>query len=328
MATATQTQTAKKSAATSEAPPGADDQILNEPPSRDRDTTGAVGETFWDKLTSPFPVSWIEKLPKQLSREDRRRGKCEANGEGRFLSADGVFCGGYHARAVHLDYIGHAGITMRLNEVCTPAGWRWKPMVKNVDSTPHIPRDEFWIWLEIKDPETGKWIRKQGVGDDYRNSSKQAIGDALRNAAMRFGIGTYLWSKSEHAAELAGVGAVDAPPERHDDESATGDEKPSASQLYDGIRNSWHDYERIRQLREDVVRFGYENVKVQGPTGKVALLELAEQRGMELAEAQVDHHPPAADPETPDENVDQRTAAERIAEAHAGREAAQAGGDQ
>ena len=294
--------------------PTADD-TAPEQASDDRANTGAVGDNFWERLTSPFPVTWIERLPKNLSKDDRRRGKCEPNGEGRFLSADGVYCGGYHARAVHLDYIGHAGITMRLNEVCTPAGWSWEPMVMaraEGGEFPAIPRDEFWIWLSIKDPDTGEWIRKQGVGDDYRGSAKQAIGDALRNAAMRFGIGTYLWSKSEHAAELAGVGQADPAPDRGQ-EQEDGDGKPSASQVYDAIRNSWHDYDRIQQIRQDIEDFGYSDVQVQGPHGKVTLLELAESRGMDLAEARQNR---ATAPQEPDEAVDQRPAAERIREAH------------
>ncbi len=58
----------------------------------------------------------------------------------------------------------------------------------------------------------GMWARmtvlgvtRIGFGDPPgRNSGpnaiKETIGDFIRNAAMRFGVGTYLWSKSEAAA--------------------------------------------------------------------------------------------------------------------------------
>lgn len=136
----------------------------------------------WEALAAPFPPDQIEKLPKPLSR-DAQRGNCRE-------------CGGYHGLpAVHLDYVGHAGITMRLNEVVTPAGWSWEPVSFGPDGLPAVGR-EFWIRLTIAG------VTKYGVGDDYGTSAKQAIGDALRNAAMRFGIGTYLWSKSEAALEM------------------------------------------------------------------------------------------------------------------------------
>ena len=39
---------------------------------------------------------------------------------------------------------------------------------------------------------------------------KETIGDAIRNAAMRFGVGTYLWSKSDKDKRVAELGQ---PPE-------------------------------------------------------------------------------------------------------------------
>lgn len=156
----------------------------------------------WAALAAPFPADWVEKLPKVLNRNDQNKGRCEDSPRGRGYSADGHFCGGWHSRAVHLDYIGHAGITMRLNDTVGPDNWAWEPMATGPEGLPLIGR-EFWIKLTVLG------VVKYGVGDDYR-SSKEAIGDALRNAAMRFGIGTYLWSKSEAAHNLA-MGLEPAP---------------------------------------------------------------------------------------------------------------------
>jgi len=162
----------------------------------------AGNDGLWAKLVEPFPADWIEKLPKQLRKGDEAKARCEDNPAGRTVSADGHFCGGWHARSVHLDYVGHAGITMRLNDVVGPEGWAWEPMALTPEGLPLIGR-EFWIKLTILG------VSKYGVGDDFA-SSKVAVGDALRNAAMRFGIGTYLWSKSEAAHALATFN--DAPP--------------------------------------------------------------------------------------------------------------------
>lgn len=154
---------------------------------------------FWSRLTAPFPADQIEKLPKNVKRDDQDRGVCA---QGTRYSADGIYCGKFHARAVHLDYVGHAGITMRLNEVCGPAGWDWEPLVYDEQGFPVFSGQEFWITLQIRTP-SGALVVKKGVADDFNRSSKQAIGDGIRNAAMRFGIATYLWSKSDAAAAQA-----------------------------------------------------------------------------------------------------------------------------
>jgi hypothetical protein len=282
--------TSKASTATpTPTPPPVDQQQL---------TTGAAGETFWEKLTSPFPVTWIEKLPKQLLRNDENKGRCSetapSSGKGGpFYSADGHYCGGYHARSVHLDYVGHAGITMRLNEVCTPAGWEWEPMVvAKVEGGefPAIPREEFWIWLKIKDPETQEWIRKQGVGDDYRGSSKQAIGDAIRNAAMRFGIGTYLWSKSEYAAELAQTR-----------------EKPAESQVaqdfYVKVQQAWNRSDHLRVLYRQITEAQVGSVLFLDPAGEeVPLAQMVQARvagGYEAPDSQDGPQEPPDGPHAP-----------------------------
>lgn len=174
----------------------------------------AVGfHTEWttamvEALTAPFPTDEIETLPKQLRRDDKEKFQCR---QGTQASADGHYCGGYHARSVHLSYIGHAGITTRLNEVVGPHGWDWQPVAWTPDPlevrVPQVGR-EFWITLTILG------VAKYGVGDDFNGSAKQAISDALRNAAMRFGIATYLWSKSDRAGNLVTTGGhpESAPP--------------------------------------------------------------------------------------------------------------------
>ena len=176
------------------------------------------------QLRRPFAPNEIERLPKQLRKNDDNRGPCEDTPRGRQYSADGHFCGGFHARSLHLDYVGHAGITDRLNEV-DPL---WDYEFMHVDLPP-------WATESVKalyahgTPEAiaeaarlvklhgipmsrdgGYWIKltvlgqtRIGFGDAGgkagANATKEVIGDALRNAAMRFGVGTYLWSKSDAA---------------------------------------------------------------------------------------------------------------------------------
>lgn len=158
----------------------------------------------WDRLAAPFAQDDLEKLPKPLKARDDNKGRCEA---GSYYSADGYGCGGWHARSMHLDYVGHAGITQRLNDVLGPQGWDFMPMALTPDGLPIMSREQFWgaLTIRVEDQE----VTKYDVAANY-NGPQEAWGDALRRCAMRFGVGTYLWSKSE--AALALKMATDQPP--------------------------------------------------------------------------------------------------------------------
>lgn len=143
------------------------------------------------KLREPFRAEQIDKLPKILSRDDKVRGRCEA---GSNFSADGTFCGGYHARAVHLDYVGHAQTTARLLDA--DPWWTWEPVAWDEDGLPKMDSNG-GLWIRL----TVGGMTRLGYGDAQGksgpNAVKEAIGDALRNGAMRFGVALDLWSKSD-----------------------------------------------------------------------------------------------------------------------------------
>lgn len=131
------------------------------------------------KLRAPFEAHQISLLPKPY-KKDSPKGQCNE-------------CGGYHALpAMHLSYVGHAALTDRLLDV-DPL-WTWEPMAIGADGTP------------VRDKDGGMWIRlticgvtRLGYGDAQGktgpNAVKEIIGDALRNAAMRFGAALDLWHK-------------------------------------------------------------------------------------------------------------------------------------
>jgi hypothetical protein len=95
-----------------------------------------------------------------------------------------------------LDYVGHAAVTDRLLQV-DPL-WYWEPMSVDEYGAPRFDDNAgLWIRLTIK----GHTRIGYGSGDnasgrkDAANLVKEAISDALRNAAMRFGVALDLWSK-------------------------------------------------------------------------------------------------------------------------------------
>ena len=137
--------------------------------------------TGLDLLREPFPAHQISKLPKPF-KKDSPKGKCAE-------------CGGYHGLpAMHLDYVGHAALTDRLLEC--DAYWKWEPVAFGPDGLPALDKiGGLWIRLTVCDHTRLGYGHADGkTGGD---AIKEAIGDALRNAAMRFGAALDLWHKGD-----------------------------------------------------------------------------------------------------------------------------------
>lgn len=113
------------------------------------------------RLRDPFPSNQIGKLPK----------------------------GG-----AMLDFVGHGFLTARFLDV-DPL-WDWEPFALDPNGLPLLDESGgLWIRLTI----CGK--TRIGYGDaggrKGPNAVKEAIGDALRNAGMRFGSALDLWCKGD-----------------------------------------------------------------------------------------------------------------------------------
>lgn len=156
----------------------------------------------FEKLRAPFEPHQVGKLPKPTKAQtdavkaDVSKGKrC-------------TICGGWHhPQVVHLDYVGHAAITDRLLNV-DPA-WSWEPLALDAQGLP--AKDNIGgLWIKL----TILGVTRLGYGDATGKSGgdaiKELIGDALRNAAMRFGCALELWHKGE----------LHLPKDEHEDQSA------------------------------------------------------------------------------------------------------------
>ena len=123
--------------------------------------TDAKALTGLAKLREPFPKEQIGKLPK----------------------------GG-----IQLDFVGHGYLTARLLDV-DPL-WNWEPVAVDGHGLPLL--DEYGgLWIRL----TVCGVTRLGYGDaggrKGADSIKVAIGDALRNAGMRFGLALDLWCKGD-----------------------------------------------------------------------------------------------------------------------------------
>ncbi len=106
---------------------------------------------------------------------------------------------------ITLDYVGHAATTDRLLQV--DPDWTWEP--PSADELQRLPGgDGMWIKLTVCG------VSRFGWGDG--KNIKEWISDAIRNAAMRFGVALDLWSKEDlrhedDGAAKALVGYTDTP---------------------------------------------------------------------------------------------------------------------
>ncbi len=133
------------------------------------------------KLQVPFDTDEIEKKPQPLTKS----GDPEHCDE----------CGRRHRLpAIHVDVVGHGRTRKRIMDA-DPA-WSWRPESPH----PDIPVIDYengqpvgmWISLTILG------VTHYGYGDvglGVVSPMKQLIGDAIRNAAMNFGVGIDLWIK-------------------------------------------------------------------------------------------------------------------------------------
>lgn len=146
-------------------------------------------------LRAPFPPEAIGKLPRITcpACRDSKSKNCDKHQKHKCAE-----CGNYiSTQHLHLDYVGHAGTTDRLLQV--DPEWTWEPVALGPFGQPVATDGGLWIRLTVGGVTRYGW----GDGPDM----KQMISDAIRNAAMRFGVALDLWSKEDLHASNEGSGA-------------------------------------------------------------------------------------------------------------------------
>lgn len=116
-----------------------------------------------DKLRAPFPAERIQKLD-----------------------------AGY----AKLDYVSHAWVTDRLLEV--DPEWTWEPAGFDANGLPAFDENG-GLWIKLTVCGVTRYGYGEPQGRDKFDMRKGAIGNALRNASMRFGVALDLWAKEETA---------------------------------------------------------------------------------------------------------------------------------
>lgn len=136
------------------------------------------------KLREPFSPKEVGHLPKVTCRACSDRNCTEH--KARKCSV----CKAYLGNHIHIDYVGHAHVTERLLNV--DPDWNWEPVGFDANGLPRLD-EHGGLWIRL----TIAGVTRIGYGDapGKKYATKELIGDAIRNAAMRFGVALDLWKK-------------------------------------------------------------------------------------------------------------------------------------
>lgn len=148
------------------------------------------------KLREPFPDNQISKLPKETRAQIDAR-KADKN----LMVWKCPECGNaHHKNAVHLDYVGHAAATDRLLD--TDPEWTWEPLAVTDKGLPAFDENG-GLWIRLTVCGVTRLGYGSADGKSGGDAKKEIIGDAIRNAGMRFGMALDLWHKGDlHADDL------------------------------------------------------------------------------------------------------------------------------
>jgi len=146
-------------------------------------------KTGLELLRLPFPANQIGMLAKG----SKTQTQCPVNEK-----KNCTICGGFHhPKMIHLDYVGHAALTDRLLDA--DPQWHWEPLAFGPDGLPAFDASGgLWIRLTVcGHSRIGYGNAESSQYKEVGSREKEVIGDALRNAAMRFGAALELWHKGD-----------------------------------------------------------------------------------------------------------------------------------
>ena len=127
---------------------------------------------IWEELAKPFDPNEVE-LKVQATTQDRKRGMVVA-------------------------YVDARTVMDRLDAVIGPGNWRDSYYVSTDKEVGGKRVVEVVCILGVRAQEGGEWIEKQDVGE----------GDALKRAAVKFGVGRYLYKLPKVWADLDERGQI------------------------------------------------------------------------------------------------------------------------
>jgi hypothetical protein len=255
------------------------------------------------KLREPFKPEEIRYLPRIWCRACKSAGwsGCQQHP----VSKCGK-CKQKMPRDGHIDlaYVGHAEATNRLLNV--DPFWDWEPLTVDERGLPQVDGYRgLWIRLTV----CGMTRLGYGHAGDKTGGDavKEVIGDAIRNAGMRFGMALDLWTSSDLEIIESGGASLDdstsgvrAEPSRQapattasrktaeptQEKERQESREEAFARLTEQYRNCWGNALALAQIRLEGKKLGFSGDRVQGPPPESKWMtfdELLESRITELS---------------------------------------------
>ncbi len=226
------------------------------------------------RLREPFAPTEIRYLPRIWCRACKSAGW---NGCQQHPTSKCQKCKQKMPRDGHIDlaYVGHAEATNRLLNV--DPFWDWEPLTVDERGLPQVDGYRgLWIRLTVCGmTRLGYGHAGEKTGGD---AVKEVIGDAIRNAGMRFGMALDLWTSSDLEIIESGGASLES-------DASTGQAKPvtavpessgSAQGNVDHLarlraqaQDCWHNAMSLAQIVLDAEKHGVADADVPLKNGSV-----------------------------------------------------------
>ncbi|MFG2970886.1 hypothetical protein ACGFZS_47220 [Streptomyces sp. NPDC048288] len=221
------------------------------------------------KLREPFPQTEIRHLPRVwcgACKNSRGQG-CNQHQMAKCPKCKQKMPSGGH---IDLPYVGHAEATNRLLNV--DPFWDWEPLTVDERGLPQADGYKgLWIRLTV----CGMTRLGYGHAGDKTGGDaiKEVIGDAIRNAGMRFGMALDLWTTSD----LEIVESGEQPPEQNtggkpeavrpasSERESKESQEQALARLTEQYRNCWANPLALVQIRIEGKQLGLSDERRQGP---------------------------------------------------------------
>lgn len=187
-------------------------------------------------LREPFAPNQISKLPKETRAQiDARKNRVQG-----CMVWNCPECGNHHHKdAVHLDYVGHAAATDRLLDA--DPRWTWEPVPD--PASLGLPVAPGGMWIKLTVDGVSRYGFGHADGKTGGDAIKEIIGDAIRNAGMRFGMALDLWHKGQLHLD-------DEPDDAEPTERKPDAKGPSKTAVQKGLKELTHHMGTIADMAE------------------------------------------------------------------------------
>lgn len=191
-------------------------------------------DEVWQKLSEPFPPGEVQWRIEALSRDKKR--------------------------ALVVPYVDARTVLDRLDRVVGPEGWQDAyEVLADGERTVRDERGERRERLvEVKCRLTVLGVTKEDVGEG--DSLKAAFSDALKRAAVKFGVGRYLYRLEKQWVDYDPEKGRFTPPKLPEpspgEEESLGEEKPEAYRLIDQLLERLKEKGLGKEAAKIVTKYG------------------------------------------------------------------------